>query len=194
MPSSRRRLSEKQSDENVFCIIIGGIGGEVSLKESVVPAFSDDPLNLNNQLCFSFYVCSKEIIRRYRPFLEPLGLTYTAYIALLALWEEDEVTVKSLGERLYLDSGTLTPLLKKMASEGFLTRERGRDERTVTIRLTEKGKALKKKAVTIPEKMACSLGLDVIKAGALLHLLHEMMGNLRSPSACEVFSEKGEEP
>jgi len=162
--------------------------------ESAARFFSDDPLNLNNQLCFAFYVCSKEIIRRYRPFLDPLGLTYTAYITLLALWEEDGVTVKALGERLYLDSGTLTPLLKKMASEELLTRERGTDERTVTIRLTERGKALKKEATGIPVKMACSLGLDVHKAQALLPLLQEMMGSLRSPSPCEVFSEKGEEP
>jgi len=164
------------------------------VEESAALIFLGDPLNLNNQLCFSFYVCSKEIIRRYRPFLDPLGLTYTAYITLLALWEEDGVTVKALGERLYLDSGTLTPLLKKMASEGFLTRERGSDERTVTIRLSEKGKALKKEASGIPVKMACSLGLDVQKAKALLQLLREMMGSLRSPSPCKVFSDKGGEP
>ena len=81
-----------------------------------------DELNLDNQLCFALYVCSKEIIRIYKPYLDPLGLTYTGYITMMALWEKDGVLVKDLGSRLFLDSGTLTPLLKKMEKEGFLTR------------------------------------------------------------------------
>ena len=90
-----------------------------------------NPLALDNQLCFALYVCSKEIIRKYNPLLEPLGITYTAYITLLCLWEKDNVTVKELGSRLFLDSGTLTPLLKKMEGQGLLTRTRGgKDERT----------------------------------------------------------------
>ena len=101
-----------------------------------------NPLALDNQLCFALYVCSKEIIRKYNPLLEPLGLTYTAYITLLCLWEKDNVPVKELGNRLFLDSGTLTPLLKKMETQGLVTRTRNeKDERTVYIQLTKEGKA-----------------------------------------------------
>ena len=86
-------------------------------------------LKLENQLCFPLYACSKEIVRRYKPFLDPLDLTYTQYITMMVLWEKKAVTVKELGEKLYLDSGTLTPVLKKLESKGYLTRERsGKDE------------------------------------------------------------------
>ena len=103
-----------------------------------------DILKLDNQLCFSLYVCSKEIIRKYKPLLEPYGLTYTGYIIMMALWEEDDITIKSLGEKLFLDSGTLTPLLKKLESQGYIVRNRSKkDERNVYINLTKKGKDLK---------------------------------------------------
>ncbi|MBU5592143.1 MarR family transcriptional regulator [Clostridium sp. MSJ-4] len=126
---------------------------------------NDDILKLDNQLCFSIYACSKEIIRLYRPFLEKLELTYTQYIALLALWEKDNVTVKELGERLYLDSGTLTPLLKKMEDNGILTRERQKDdERKVLIKLTEAGRDLKQKALQIPNSILCSTNLSAENA------------------------------
>ena len=115
-------------------------------------------LKLDNQLCFALYVCSKEVIKKYKPLLEPLGLTYTGYIALLALWENDNVTVKELGERLYLDSGTLTPVLKKLESAGYIERRRGeKDERTVRIILTKEGEALKEKAICVPSSLISSI-------------------------------------
>lgn len=108
-------------------------------------------LKLKNQICFKHYVISKEIIRRYRPFLEPLGLTYTGYITMLVLWETDDVSVKTLSDTLYLDSGTLTPLLKKLEKKGYLTRKRDKDdERVVRVHLTDEGRALKKKADSVP--------------------------------------------
>lgn len=113
-----------------------------------------DNLKLENQLCFAFYVCSKEIIRKYKPLLDPYNLTYTHYITLLALWENDNVTVKSLGEKLYLDSGTLTPLLKKLEKNGYITRERSlHDERNVYIKLTVEGWKLRDKMLDIPDKI-----------------------------------------
>lgn len=138
-----------------------------------------NPLALENQICFALYVCSKEIIRKYSPFLEPLGLTYTSYIVMLSLWEKDNITVKELGARLFLDSGTLTPLLKKMEAQGLLTRTRGgKDERTIFIKLTKEGVALRNKCIEIPQKMACSNILDMKDAGNLLKILHTTMENL----------------
>lgn len=138
-----------------------------------------DLLALDNQLCFALYVCSKEIIRKYTPLLEPLGLTYTSYITLLCLWEKDNVTVKELGERLFLDSGTLTPLLKKMEAQGLVTRTRGgKDERTVYIQLTKAGAEMKEKCVTVPQQMMCQNILDMDKAAPLLKTLHQIMHNM----------------
>lgn len=136
-------------------------------------------LKLDNQLCFSLYVCSKEIIRKYKPLLDPFGLTYTGYIILMALWESDNINVKDLGKRLYLDSGTLTPMLKKLESQGYITRTRSSsDERNVVIQLTESGKALKAEAICIPKAMICNLSLDPQHAGELLNGLHLMMKTL----------------
>ncbi len=138
-----------------------------------------DLLKLDNQLCFSLYVCSKEIIRKYKPLLDPYGLTYTGYIILLALWEEDNITVKELGKRLYLDSGTLTPMLKKMEAQGYITRTRSAsDERNVYIALTQKGKNLKTDAVEIPKCLICELQLTPQFAYELLQGLHTMMQKL----------------
>ncbi len=142
-----------------------------------------DILKLDNQLCFSLYVCSKEIIRMYKPLLDPYGLTYTGYIVMMALWEEDQVTVKDLGGKLYLDSGTLTPLLKKLEAAGYIARTRSsRDERNVFIRLTEKGKNFRQEALQIPEKLICALNMDMEKAGHLLEGLHQMMVHLSKDS------------
>lgn len=111
-------------------------------------------LKLDDQLCFAFYACSRGIMKLYRPLLQELGLTYTQYITLLALWEQDAVTVKELGSRLFLDSGTLTPLLKKLEAMELLTRMRDpKDERNVIITLTEKGQALRHQAQEIPCKL-----------------------------------------
>lgn len=117
-----------------------------------------EQLKLKNQVCFKHYVISKEIIKKYRPFLKPLGLTYTGYITMLVLWEKDGISVKTLSEELYLDSGTLTPLLKKLENQGYLTRERKEDdERVVIVKLTERGRALKEKARTIPYDLSRSI-------------------------------------
>ncbi|MGB8451234.1 MAG: MarR family transcriptional regulator [Anaerocolumna sp.] len=136
----------------------------------------DDMLKLDNQLCFALYVCSKEIIRKYKPILDPLGLTYTGYITLLALWEEDAVTVKDLGSRLYLDSGTLTPLLKKLEIQGYIERIRSTsDERNVVIKLTKNGRELKKRAYQIPQDLICSANFEAIDAYSLITSLHQFM-------------------
>ncbi|AWB44281.1 MarR family transcriptional regulator [Paenibacillus sp. CAA11] len=109
-------------------------------------------LKLENQLCFTIYACSREITKLYQPHLEKLGVTYSQYLVLLVLWERGECTVKELGEALYLDSGTLTPLLKRLQSAGILNRERSpHDERKVLITLTEKGKELREQALSVPE-------------------------------------------
>jgi DNA-binding MarR family transcriptional regulator len=135
-----------------------------------------DSLKLGNQLCFPLYACSKEIIRKYKPFLDPLGLTYTQYIALMALWEEDNLTVKALGERLYLDSGTLTPLLKKMEGQKLIKRIRSsEDERNVYIKLTEDGNLLKDKAAAVPEQIGRCFSLSSEEVLFLHQTLHKIL-------------------
>lgn len=137
---------------------------------------NDDILKLDNQLCFAIYACSKEITRLYRPFLEQFGLTYTQYITLLALWEKDDITVKELGERLYLDSGTLTPLLKKMEENKLLVRQRSsEDERKVIIKLTEKARELKKDILSVPSKILCSTGLSPEEAVELRESINKLL-------------------
>lgn len=128
----------------------------------------DAALSLDNQLCFAVYALSREITKRYQPHLKQLGLTYTQYITMLALWEHDQVTVKQLGARLLLDSGTLTPLLKKLESMGHLTRSRDvNDERNVIIALTDQGKKLKEQAWDVPGRMFCQAGVSQEEADAL---------------------------
>jgi DNA-binding MarR family transcriptional regulator len=135
-------------------------------------------IRLENQLCFPLYVCSKEIVRRYKPYLDELNLTYTQYIAMMVLWEEREVTVTELGKQLFLDSGTLTPLLKKLEQKGFVTRKRMEsDERNVCISITDKGDKLKEEAVKIPEKMSCCISLNPEEVKTLYTILQKVLGN-----------------
>lgn len=135
-------------------------------------------IRLENQLCFPLYVCSKEIVRRYKPYLDELNLTYTQYIAMMVLWEEREVTVTELGKQLFLDSGTLTPLLKKLEQKGFVTRKRMEsDERNVCISITDKGDRLKEEAVKIPEKMRCCISLNPEETKTLYTILQKVLGN-----------------
>ncbi|RKP57124.1 MarR family transcriptional regulator [Cohnella endophytica] len=137
---------------------------------------TDSVLKLDNQLCFAVYACAREITKLYHPLLKEIGLTYTQYIAMLALWEKDRITVKQLGQRLYLDSGTLTPLLKKLEQTGLLTRVRDKqDERSVIIALTERGTALKDKARAIPEQLFCQAGVSSGEAEALRAQITEML-------------------
>lgn len=136
----------------------------------------NEMLKLENQLCFPLYACAKEVVRRYTPFLEPLGLTYTQYIAMMVLWEHKSVTVKELGKKLYLDSGTLTPMLKKMEKAGWLVRERSRsDERVVVITITSFGERLQERAADIPLRMSQCLRLDSDEAMRLYSLLNELL-------------------
>ena len=110
-----------------------------------------DCLKLENQLCFPLYACSKEVVRRYKPFLDELDLTYTQYITMMALWDKKEINVKNLGKILFLDSGTLTPVLKKLESKSYIERHRAPDdERNLIIRITQKGMDLRKKATRSP--------------------------------------------
>lgn len=120
-----------------------------------------DKLLLDSQLCFPLYALSRQVTAQYRPLLEKLDLTYPQYLVLLLLWESDNRTVGELGERLLLDSGTLTPLLKRMEQKGLLTRQRNpADERQVTIQLTENGRGLQRQAMDIPTQLVQSLSLD----------------------------------
>ena len=136
-----------------------------------------EQLKLKNQLCFPLYACARKITNAYTPYLKPLGLTYTQYIVFMVLWEKDEVNVGELGRILKLDAGTLTPLLKKLAKEGYVTRKRSsEDERITCIRLTEKGSALKEECKDIPGKVSSALGNvsdDDIRE--LYRILYEVM-------------------
>ena len=133
-------------------------------------------LRLENQLCFPLYAASREIIRLYRPHLDALDLTYTQYITMMVLWEEREISVKQLGKRLYLDSGTLTPLLKSLEAKGYVTRTRSRDdERVVVVRLTDAGLALQDQAVAVPEGMKACLRLSPDEAAVLYKLLYKLL-------------------
>ncbi len=134
-------------------------------------------LRLENQLCFPLYACSREIIKQYKPHLDELGLTYTQYITMMVLWEKGEATVKELGEQLYLDSGTLTPLLKKLEARGCIIRTRSKtDERNLMITVTPEGMALREQAVSVPAKMARCSRLDENEAMELYRLLHKLLG------------------
>ncbi len=136
-------------------------------------------LKLENQLCFPLYAASKEIVRHYKPFLDELDMTYTQYITMMVLWEHKELTVKELGQYLYLDSGTLTPLLKTMEKKGWVVRCRSKeDERVLNVSITEQGEALKKKAIHVPEQIAGCVKLEPDEAVALYKILHKILENL----------------
>ncbi len=135
-----------------------------------------DRLKLANQLCFPLYAASKEIVRHYKPFLNELDMTYTQYIAMMVLWEHKEVTVKELGQYLYLDSGTLTPLLKTMEKKGWVERNRSKeDERVLNVTITEQGDALREKAVCVPEQMAACVKLEPEEAAELYRILNKIL-------------------
>lgn len=136
-----------------------------------------DALKLENQLCFPLYACSREIVKRYKPFLDEIGLTYTQYIAMMVMWERKSVNVKELGECLYLDSGTLTPLLKKLESKGFVTRMRSeKDERNLVVAVTDEGEKLKDKAVEIPFQIADCTNLTAEEAMQMYGILYKILG------------------
>ena len=120
-----------------------------------------DILKLENQMCFPLYALSREIIKLYKPYLDKFNLTYTQYIAMLVMWEEEKIVFKELGKKLHLDSGTLTPVLKKLESMGLIIKYRSKeDDRIVIIELTESGKQLKYEVIGIPEKVFCESGIS----------------------------------
>ena len=138
-------------------------------------------LKLENQICFPLYACSKELIRRYSPLLEPYKLTYTHYIAMMVIWEKGNVTVSELGSKLFLDSGTLTPVLKKLESHGYITRERStEDERCVMVCPTEAGWELREKLKDVPASVGCNVKLDEQEAKTLYYLLNKMISGFAS--------------
>jgi len=142
----------------------------------------EDKLKLTNQVCFPVYSLAKEIVNRYRPFLEEMGLTYPQYLVMLILWEQSEQTVSELGEKLKLDSGTLTPLLKRLEQKKFVTRTRSaKDERVVKITTTDEGQKLQTKAKEIPQQLAQSMHLEeedlLMLKNVIENILHKIKQN-----------------
>ena len=138
-----------------------------------------ESLKLENQLCFPLYACAKEVVKKYRPFLDAIDLTYTQYITMMVLWEHGRISAKEIGEKLFLDSGTLTPVLKSLAQKGFITRERSKaDERVLIIELTDAGRALKEKAVSVPEQIKSCVCLSPEEAKTLYNLLYNLLGQM----------------
>ena len=134
-------------------------------------------LRLENQLCFPLYASSREILKKYTPLLKELDITYTQYIALMVLWECKEVSIKDLCKKLYLDTGTLSPMLKSMEKRNLLKRSRkADDERVVTVKITDEGIALREKAVSIPQKVGACLPLEKEEAETLYRLLYKILG------------------
>ena len=139
-----------------------------------------EAMKLANQLCFPLYAASRNVISLYTPWLKPLGLTYTQYIVFLVLWEKDGITVGELCDRLMLDNGTLSPLLKKMQQAGYVERNRSEDDdRVVVVTLTKEGRALQEKAKDVPGKVAGCIDLSWEKAQTLYALLYELLDNQR---------------
>ncbi len=143
-------------------------------------------LSLGNQLCFAVYSTSHAFTKVYAPLLEPLGLTYPQYLVMLVLWERDEISVKDIGAKLFLDSGTLTPLLKRLETAGFVTRQRDKnDERKVIITLTEQGKNLSTEALSVAKDVGCATQKKVEDALRLISELTELRDNLTGVNSSE---------
>ncbi len=139
-----------------------------------------DSLKLGNQLCFPLYATAKEIVRKYKPFLDELDLTYTQYITMMVLWEEKKLNVKELGDKLYLDSGTLTPLLKKLETKGYITRNRSKsDERQLDVCITEEGLALRDKALSVPARLGACVHLEPNEAQVLYGVLQKILAGFK---------------
>ena len=137
-----------------------------------------DCLKLENQLCFPLYAAARNITSAYTPYLKPLGLTYTQYVVFLVLFDNPEINVGELGKKLYLDSGTLTPLLKKMESEGYLTRHRSKDDERITIvHITDKGLSMRETLKEVPAKVGCKLKLEPEESKQLYELLYKVLSN-----------------
>jgi len=139
-----------------------------------------DSLKLENQICFPLYACAKEVVRKYKPYLDELDLTYTQYITMMVLWEKKEMNVKELGSYLYLDSGTLTPVLKKLESKHYIKRARSeKDERNLIICITDEGEKLKERAVEVPAKIGACVPLSMEEASLLYKTLYKILDNIK---------------
>ena len=133
-------------------------------------------MKLDNQLCFSLYAASREVIKTYKPLLDKYGLTYTQYIAMLVVWEYEKITVKEMGNKLHLDSGTLTPVLKKLLSMELINKYRDKnDDRVVIVEVTEKGRKMRDEIIEVPEKMYCKFGKNIENAVELKRLLDNLL-------------------
>ena len=140
-----------------------------------------DNLKLGNQLCFAIYAADHAFTAAYKPLLHPLGLTYPQYLVLLVLWEEEGLSVKEIGQRLHLDSGTLTPVLKRLEKAGFVRRRRDdQDERQVRIELTDKGRDTRTRALEVPRDMICALGQSEPKLQELKRAVDQLQAALRN--------------
>ena len=140
-----------------------------------------DSLKLGNQLCFPLYAAAKEITRKYKPYLDKLDLTYTQYICMMVMWEHQSLNVKQLGEYLYLDSGTLTPLLKKLEEKGYIERKKkDSDERNLIITVTDKGLDLRDQALSVPQSMRSCISLSSEEAELFYKVLYKILNNLNN--------------
>ena len=140
-------------------------------------------LKLENQICFPLYAASREVIKQYRPYLDALNLTYTQYIAMMVFWENKKLSVKELGKKLFLDSGTLTPVLKSLEAKGYVRRSRStEDERVLLVEITPEGEALKEQAVTVPQSVAGCIKLNPEEAMQLYQLLYKILGQMNEES------------
>ena len=136
-------------------------------------------LRLDNQLCFPLYACAREVVKLYKPALDELGLTYTQYIAMMVLWETPCITSKQMGERLYLDSGTLTPVLKRLEEKGWITRKRSpEDARDLLVELTAEGQALRERALSVPPQIGACIRLEPEEALTLYSLLYKLLNSI----------------
>lgn len=139
-----------------------------------------EKIKLDNQLCFSLYAASREVIKTYKPQLDKYGLTYTQYIAMLVVWEYEKITVKEMGQKLHLDSGTLTPVLKKLLSMELIDKYRDKeDDRVVIVEVTEKGRKMKDEITEVPEKIYCKFSKNIEDAVELKRLLDNLLATFK---------------
>lgn len=140
-----------------------------------------DALKLENQICFPLYACSKEVVKRYKPYLDKIDLTYTQYITMMVMWDKENISVKELGEYLYLDSGTLTPVLKSLEKKGYVSRNRSKeDERVLIVSITDTGMKLREKAVDIPYQLGSCMTITSDEAKTLYELLYKVLGSMEA--------------
>lgn len=163
------------------CVQLKRSEEKAELRKGQVAMDKYDVLKLENQVCFPLYACAKEVVRRYKPYLDELELTYTQYITMMVMWEKKSMNVKELGQCLYLDSGTMTPVLKALEKKGYVVRNRSKeDERVVIVEITEVGMALRDQAVEIPIKLGSCISVPPEDMKRLYELLYQILGNFEN--------------